>query len=283
MKTLVLISFFILSISLFSQDSKENIYMDENFEFTKVDTVFFLENIEKIRYINQSNNAEFFIKFHNNNSGIVETGHLKNGIYYGDWNEYNNEGKVIKSLDFDTLLIQGSDILKIAEKNKFDLEIYKIDYIFEELWSEEPKENHWTITKTEDFKPASATEISGITVCAISGKQSPYNLTIMHQPVWPNYDTPPMFDENMGSVEEFIKINSRYPISENQNSKNAVNVLFKVTDKGVLTNIKTFKANTGDFKREAKRLVEIMPDWIPAKKNGEAVECKHHKISINFE
>ncbi len=92
-----------------------------------------------------------------------------------------------------------------------------------------------------------------------------------------------MFDDTKGRVEEFIKMNSQYPISENQNVENAVKVLFEVTYKGVLTNIRTFKANSGNFKREASRLVEIMPDWRPSKKKGKTVDCTHHVVSINFE
>jgi len=283
MKASFVVSFILSSILLFSQDTvKEHIYFDKAFEYTIIDTAFRHEKVERIRYINQPNNTEFYIKFHDYD-GIIETGHLKNGIYYGYWCLYNNEGRAIKSLHFDTLLIQSDDIIKIAEMNRFDLEIYKIDYIFDELWSEDPLDNHWTITEAFNDDVSNSVLTSGISVCALSGRQYPYGFYIMYQPARSDYDSPPMFDENSGSLEEFIKINSQYRISERPKAKNAVTVSFEVTAKGELKNISTGRANTGYFKREAKRIVEIMPNWIPATKNGNAVECSYQVISINFE
>jgi hypothetical protein len=283
MKASIVISFILSSMLLFSQDTaKENQYMDNFFEYTIIDTAFHREKIERIRYINQPNNTEFYIKFHEYD-GIIETGHLKNGIYYGYWCQYNNEGRKIKSLDFDTMLIQSDDILKIAEMNRFDLEIYKIDYIFDEPWSDNPLDNHWTITEAFNDDVSNTVLTSGISVCSLSGKQYPYGNFITYQPARSDYDSPPMFDENSGSLEEFIILNSQYRISERPKAKNAVPISFEVTAKGELRNISTGKANTGYFKREAKRIVEIMPNWIPATKDGHAVECSYHVISINFD
>ncbi len=282
MRFSVLIGFILSSIFLFSQESnKENVYMDKSFEYSRIDTAFNHERVDRIRYINQSNKTEFYINF-TDYDGIVETGHLKQGIYYGLWCKYNSDGKIIKALDFDTLLIQGDDILKIAMDNNFDLDVYEITFNFEPYEGWGPKENHWIISKDVHYKASNSREITGISISAISGEENPYEFIMMDHPVWPNHDTPPKFDEKYGSLEEFLIKNSRYPISEKAESKNAVFVSFAVNEMGELKNISTFKANTGFYKREAVRLVELMPNWLPAKLNRKAVECSHHVISINF-
>jgi hypothetical protein len=270
---------------LFSQESgKENNYLDKSFEYSRIDTSFIFDRVERIRYINQTNNSEFYIKFYDYD-GIIETGHLKQGIYYGLWSKYDSEGKIIKSLNFDTLLVQADDILRIANGRKFDIEVYKIEFEFEsfEEWEGNSLENHWIISRDIYSKASNSRETIGISVCAISGKEERYGFVIMEQPVWPNYDTPPKFNEKFGSLEEFVIKNSQYPISEKSTSNNAVIVSFDINEMGELKSISTFRANTGFYKREALRLVELMPNWLPAKLNGKAVECSHHVISINFQ
>lgn len=285
MKISVVIWFILFPMFLFSQEAgKENNYLDKSFEYSRIDTAFIFDRVERIRYINQTNNSEFYIKFYDFD-GTTETGHLKQGIYYGTWSKYDSEGEINKSLNFDTLLIQAEDILRIANDKKFDLEVYKIKFEFEssEEWEGYSLENHWIISKDIYYKTSNSREIVGISVCAISGKEERYGFEIMEQPVWPNYDTPPKFDERFGSLEEFVMKNSQYPISEKSKSNNAVIVSFDVNEIGELKNIRNFRANTGFYKREALRLVESMPNWLPAKLNGKAVECTQHVISIYFQ
>ncbi len=284
MKTSVLICFILFSMFLFSQESgKENNYLDKSFQYSRIDTAFIFERVERISYINQSDNTEFYIKFYDYDD-IVETGYLKEGIYYSLWRKYNNKGQIIKSLDFDTLLIQGDDILKIARDKNFDIEVYDIEFDFEsyEEWDWHSLENHWIISKEFHDRTSNSYETIGISICAVSGKENPYEYVTLYQPEYPNYGTPPKFDEKYGSLEEFVIENSQYPISEKPESINAVIVSFDVNEMGELKNIRTFRANTGFYKREALRLVELMPNWLPAKSNGKAIECSHHVISINF-
>ncbi len=257
--------------------------MDTNFVYSRVDTAFFFDTIKKIRYINENVGTEFYIKF-DGNDGIVETGCLKQGLHIGQWRRYDAEDEIIQSLNFDTLLIQADDILEIAKQNLLDTEDYEIQFWFDASESGSCSlKNHWIVSKEIDCKTSNASETTGISVCAITGKEKSYGFTILYSPALPKYDTPPMFDETVGSLDEFVVEHSRFPISEKHGSSNAVAVSFDISETGELKNISTISANTGYHKREALRLVKLMPNWLPAQLNRKAVESSHHVISINFQ
>lgn len=52
-----------------------------------------------------------------------------------------------------------------------------------------------------------------------------------------------------------------------------VTLQFIVNEEGAITNIKVIRGLVPDFDKEAIRVVESMPKWIPAKHRGENVKC----------
>lgn len=281
-KTSIIFLFILSALVGFSQGEwAQDFAPDEDIEFHKIDSAFWGEEVEFIKYINQKDTIEFFVR-QSIYDEHIETGYLKNGLYVGHWRRYDETGEVNRSLDFDSLTIQADDILRIAEENGFDLDVYEIDFRFDDHLGEESLKNHWIISR-DYYEHVEYRAISGISIDAVSGNESDYYLGIHENHVLPDYDTPPSFNGLYRSLEEFIASNSRLPISHKPEAKNAVYVTFKVGADGALREISTWRANSGAYKREAQRLVEIMPDWLPARRNGKAVECDHYGIQINFE
>ncbi len=86
----------------------------------------------------------------------------------------------------------------------------------------------------------------------------------------PNYvDQMPRFP---GNLNDWLHANLRYPpAAKAAGAKGRVLLSFFVEADGRITNAVIPKKVRPDFDTEALRLVNAMPAWIPARKNGRAV------------
>jgi TonB family protein len=105
-----------------------------------------------------------------------------------------------------------------------------------------------------------------------------------YQAVNPKYDEAPIFSTNEKSLSQYIADSIRYPEKEKIRKKEGCVMLkFTITKKGKIINIQALNGTPGapDFVKEAIRLLESMPLWIPAKLKGKDVDAEYY-LSIPF-
>jgi TonB family protein len=102
--------------------------------------------------------------------------------------------------------------------------------------------------------------------------QSRYNVDVIHDYV----EKPPSFKDGDISVTEYMNENMNFPYQARKKKiSGRVITTFVVEIDGSLSNIKVVKDIGGDCGKEAMRLLEEMPKWIPAQQNGHIVRCRY--------
>ena len=92
----------------------------------------------------------------------------------------------------------------------------------------------------------------------------------------------PQFPGGFQKMHEFIKENMQYPKElEETCVQGRVIVAFVVERNGKLSNIKVVKSVDSALDKEALRIVNLMPRWIPGRQNGITVRVKYI-IPITF-
>ena len=87
-------------------------------------------------------------------------------------------------------------------------------------------------------------------------------------------------------IRKHIKTNLKYPKEAKKNKIECkVSTLFDIDINGTIINLKVRSSNKNDynllFEKEAKRIVNKFPKFIPAKQRGKAVKVRY-SIPINF-
>ncbi|MFV0536715.1 MAG: energy transducer TonB [Dysgonomonas sp.] len=82
--------------------------------------------------------------------------------------------------------------------------------------------------------------------------------------------TSPEFPGGMDSLFRFIRENLKY-LSPEPFSQARVAICFIITKEGKIAQPKVIKGIDPGLDEEAMRVVRLMPDWIPGRRNGEAV------------
>lgn len=81
------------------------------------------------------------------------------------------------------------------------------------------------------------------------------------------------FPGGIAAMNDFIAKNIIYPAAAMENgAEGTVTVTFIVKVDGTLDNFKIKRMIDPDLEKEAIRIVKKMPKWIPAQKDGAAVE-----------
>jgi len=90
------------------------------------------------------------------------------------------------------------------------------------------------------------------------------------------------FPGGSDSLFIYFKQNLKWPKSElDKCVTGKVYVEFTVASDGSIKDVKVIKGLSPAFDKEAIRVVESMPKWIPGKQNGKPVETKF-KLPITF-
>ena len=86
----------------------------------------------------------------------------------------------------------------------------------------------------------------------------------------------PQFPGGMAEAMKFLAKNINYPV-ESQKAKieGRVIVQFVVKENGKVADIKVMRGVSPELDAEAIRVVSMMPDWIPGKQRGKAVDVKY--------
>lgn len=96
-------------------------------------------------------------------------------------------------------------------------------------------------------------------------------------------ETQPQFPGGEDSLYNFIYSNLRYPqVAKDNALEGRVFLTFVVEKDGSITNVKIIRDIGGGCGHEAKRVVEMMPKWIPGKQNGKPVRVQFN-MPIRFE
>jgi protein TonB len=83
-------------------------------------------------------------------------------------------------------------------------------------------------------------------------------------------------------LQQFISKNVNYPQEAiNNNVVGRVYLSFIVTKKGKIKTIAVERGVHELLDKEAKRLIALMPDWIPAEKDGKKIKTRC-RLPINF-
>ena len=97
-----------------------------------------------------------------------------------------------------------------------------------------------------------------------------------------NIERQPTFPGGKDAFNKFIDRNFKYPAAlRKSNIQGDVELSFLVTTDGSLSDIKVSKSLAEDLDKEAIRLMKLSPKWIPAKKNGQLIDCAA-TTSISF-
>jgi len=75
--------------------------------------------------------------------------------------------------------------------------------------------------------------------------------------------------------EQFIKDNFRTPVVNGEKIEGKIYVDFIVEKDGLISNISILRDVGHGTGQEAKRVLQNMPRWNPAKKDGEIVRCRY--------
>ncbi|GAB6012340.1 energy transducer TonB [Viscerimonas tarda] len=82
----------------------------------------------------------------------------------------------------------------------------------------------------------------------------------------------PNFPGGMGELNKFIASNLKYPTIASENGiSGRVIVRFVVGKEGKVSDIQIMRGLDASCDKEARRVVELMPKWIPGMQNGRAV------------
>jgi TonB family protein len=122
-----------------------------------------------------------------------------------------------------------------------------------------------------------------IFTCLISFSQEENNALPYFQQE-PKYDTAPQFPGGSVAMFKFFTDSIRYPEPEKtKRNEGYVSVKFNVTEEGKINCIQVLNGVPGapNLAKEAVRLIQLMPDWIPARKNGANIAAEV-QISVPF-
>ena len=92
----------------------------------------------------------------------------------------------------------------------------------------------------------------------------------------------PQFPGGMQELMNYIRDNLRYPVIAQENgTQGRVIVGFVVGSNGKIRDVKVLRSVDPYLDKEAVRVVESMPSWIPGRQNGQAVSVKY-TLPIQF-
>ena len=96
-----------------------------------------------------------------------------------------------------------------------------------------------------------------------------------------------MYDDNIcwpSALFEYLSNNVQYPVVAEENGIQGREIVTFIVEKdGFISNAKVVKSVDSSCDKEAIRLVESMPNWIPGKQNGEPVRVKYTvPVTVTF-
>lgn len=115
-------------------------------------------------------------------------------------------------------------------------------------------------------------------ICAQQNKDTTYT-------VYSNYENPPSFVGGNSGLLKYIYTELRYPEEAFKDSiQGKVICRFTIDELGEITDLHSLSDSNPLLINEAFRILENMPDWVPATTNGQAVKATQTvPIAFSFE
>jgi TonB family protein len=116
-----------------------------------------------------------------------------------------------------------------------------------------------------------------LTLVSWTSQQQKVPQKVVKTPVAVSDETekPAEFKGGMDALMTYMINNVKYPEAAAKNKiSGKVMTSFVITETGKVTDVKILKSVNADLDAEAKRVVEAMPDWIPAEKGGTKVKSE---------
>jgi TonB family protein len=112
------------------------------------------------------------------------------------------------------------------------------------------------------------------------GNKAPINTNL--QDAFIQYEQMPQFPGGDKAMIKFIKSNLKYPdIARKIGASGTVIINFVVESDGKISNIKVIRGIGSGCDEEAVRIFQLMPDWIPGKNYGKAVNVSY-TVPVRF-
>jgi TonB family protein len=137
---------------------------------------------------------------------------------------------------------------------------------------------------TKDMKPFFILAFlfcSAVVFAQSAAKTKPQVSTGM-EAIWKVVDTMPKFRGGQDSLNSFFARTLKYPALAQENKvEGKVIVKFVVTKKGEIAYAKVVTGVSPELDKEALRVVNLMPRWIPGKQKGTPVNVMF-TLPVNF-
>ncbi len=92
----------------------------------------------------------------------------------------------------------------------------------------------------------------------------------------------PSFPGGDAELMKYLSNNIKYPVvAQENNIQGRVTVQFVVGRDGSIQDVVVVRGVDSSLDKEAKRVIQSMPRWIPGKQGGSAVKCKFY-VPVNF-
>ena len=104
-----------------------------------------------------------------------------------------------------------------------------------------------------------------LTAFSCSGQTDKVYVSVEQMPQYPGGDTEMM---------KYLMSNITYPIADTEEGLNSrIIARFIVTSEGKIRNVEVIRPFQKEFDARVIQIIESIPDWIPGKQNGKAVDC----------
>ena len=95
-------------------------------------------------------------------------------------------------------------------------------------------------------------------------------------------DEKPQFPGGEAELKKYLSANIKYPAeAQKQELQGTVKCRFLIDTAGKITEVSVVQSVSPEIDEEAIRIVSVMPKWIPAKEDGEAIEV-YYTLPIQF-
>ncbi len=174
------------------------------------------------------------------------------------------------SLLFVLLFRQAPAIAQTIEAKQLD----HIDQLSAADWAKLEAKNWVRIDTIITFDPDTYQQ----TMSVVRTDIGPYQEPSTGRQVYKTCEQPPTFPGGEAALLRFLATNIHYPAAARADSAQGTLVMrFVVSTNGTLRSIGEKPDRTMlryEFAEEAKRAIELMPNWIPSEEKGVKVDCE---------
>jgi TonB family protein len=137
----------------------------------------------------------------------------------------------------------------------------------------ETQKNQTSTIENKDVKKESSPQ---------KAKNKKVDVVEVYGEICENPDQMPTFPGGQEALFNFLIKNVRYPpIAERKGIQGRVFVSFIITKEGIVTNVNIAKSVDPSLNKEALRVIRMLPDWTPGRKDGKAVNVKY-TVPVSF-